>query len=158
MAVARVNQAKVKKLIEAIEAGNFPLTAARLAGIRQKAIREWIRLGESEPMKHLKEADFAFRYRQALVFAETNLLNVVSKAAATDPNHARWLLERRFRKRWGSATKKEVFGKRLKDIEASKVEINLTLQVREQVLGKLKVMHEKAKQERLVAHVDPTPR
>jgi hypothetical protein len=58
------------------------------------------------------------------------LAALIAKAAANDPNHAKWMLTHRFPERWAEKTKHEISGARGRPLE-------LTLDVRNEILDRI---------------------
>lgn len=89
----------VEKLCQALAAGNYRTPSAEWAGIAPRTFHEWMRLGKEQ--KTGKYRDFRRRVLEAEKSAEIRSIGLVMKAAAEDPRHAEWWLERKFPQRWG---------------------------------------------------------
>jgi hypothetical protein len=92
------------RLCEAIRSGNYRETAAQWAGVSPETLSRWM---------HRKGARYdAFRRAvlEAERAAEIRAVALVMKAAADDPAHARWWLERKFPDRWGRRERHELTG------------------------------------------------
>ena len=83
------------RLCEALRGGNYRETAALWAGITPETLARWMQ----------KKGDRYDALRQAVQeaerAAEVRAVALVMKAAAEDPNHAKWWLERKYPERWG---------------------------------------------------------
>jgi hypothetical protein len=89
----------VDKLCQALMAGNFRSVACEWAGISFRAMRDWMQRGKQQ--KKGKFRDFRRRVLEAEKQAEIRVVGLVMKAAAEDPKHGQWWLERKFPERWG---------------------------------------------------------
>lgn len=83
------------KILECIRAGNFREVAARAAGVGKSTFHHWM---QSEDERF---ADFQAEVEAAEQDAEVAMVGIVVAAAATDPKHAQWWLERKHPERWG---------------------------------------------------------
>jgi hypothetical protein len=92
------------KVCEAIRGGNYRETAALWAGVPPETLSRW--------MKKPGAKFVAFRRAvlEAERAAEIRAVALVMKAAAEDPNHAKWWLERKFPERWGRRERHELMG------------------------------------------------
>lgn len=89
------------RILGLLREGNYRYAVARACGIDRDTLREWIKA----------DPDFSGAVLDAEGEAEFNALRAVLAAAAADPAHARWYLERKFPQRWGSKQRHEVTGK-----------------------------------------------
>ncbi len=87
------------RVLQALKAGNFRSVAARWAGVSERSLRHWIRLGKTRPRSKL--GHFRRQVLEAEQSAEMRMVALVMKAAATDAKHAEWWLERKASQRWG---------------------------------------------------------
>jgi hypothetical protein len=84
-------------------------TAARSVGISYSTIRLWRTNAEEDPTG--PHAEFIEALDEAIAAAEIAMVKTIHSAAFTDPNHAKWMLERRFQGRWGPSSKTKVEAK-----------------------------------------------
>lgn len=92
------------RLCEALRGGNYRETAALWAGVTPETLARWMqKKGErfDQLRKEVLEAERA---------AEVRAVALVMKAAAADPKHAQWWLERKFPERWGRRDRHELMG------------------------------------------------
>lgn len=94
-----------KRIITALEAGNYFETACEAAGISASTGHEWMARGRgtsnTRPQTELY-AQFAEAVERASSKAEIDNLNLINKAARDGTwQAAAWWLERRFPNRWG---------------------------------------------------------
>lgn len=99
----------VDRIVAAIKGGNFRYVAAMWAGVSQRTMHEWMAAGKAKPKG--KFGDFRRRVLSAEKEAEITAVNHIRRAAATDPRHAEWWLERKFPQRWGRRERHELTGK-----------------------------------------------
>lgn len=95
-------------LVEFIDAGNYRCVAAQAVGVGERTLRDWMKRGEDEPDSIY--ADFRREVLEAEAAAERRMVAIVVMAAAEDPKHAQWYLERKFHQRWGRKDKYEHTG------------------------------------------------
>ena len=89
-----------KKILAALRCGLSRAAAATRAGVGARTFRDWMaREDDVEPF-----ASFRVEVEAAEASCEARLSAVVFRAALEDPNHARWLLERRFPASWARRT------------------------------------------------------
>lgn len=128
---------RTERLIEAIRAGNYRITACQYAGISKHTLRNWIAIaqGPDAPPEYL---DFLDALEKAEAEAEAYDLALIRNAArgekdangeyTTKPQWqaAAWRLERKNPERWGrrDATKIELTG-----ADGGPVDMNVTLGV-----------------------------
>jgi hypothetical protein len=94
-----------KKIVTAIQAGNYRQVAAAHAGIHRSTFHRWMRDGDpdgadsdNQPFRELRAA-----VEQAEADAEVHDVTIITRAARTgDWRAAAWLLPRRHPGRWGS--------------------------------------------------------
>ena len=98
------------KICAALRGGNWRKVAARWAGIGERTFERWMKQGGEESKGPL--ADFVVRVIEAEEAAEIRMVALVMTAAAKDPRHAEWWLERKHPDRWGriERVKAEVSG------------------------------------------------
>ena len=87
-------------IVDLVEQGNWYVTAARRAGVTAATVRNWVKEGMEDPEGRPDLAEFATKFQEAAAEAEAALVQAVRNGCATDPDHAKWLLEKRFWKRW----------------------------------------------------------
>lgn len=90
------------KILEALRAGNFREVAAQYAGVARSTFCHWMQSAEPEFVAFREEVE---RAEQA---AEVRAVALVMSAAAQDPKHAQWWLERKFPDRWGRKDRHEI--------------------------------------------------
>ncbi len=97
-----------RTIVAAIEHGNFPGTAARLAGVSLGTLNKWLDRGEAGEQPY---ADFAEAYRQAEVECESAVVKTFKGAVREDWRAGAQFLGRRFPERWSDhAGRLAVFG------------------------------------------------
>lgn len=84
-------------------------TAARQQGIAYSTIRLWRSRAEEDPESVY--APFIEDLDRAIADAEIKMIKSIHDAATSDPNHAKWLLERRWAGRWSPLSKTKVEAK-----------------------------------------------
>ena len=89
----------IKKICGAIRGGNYRGVAAQWAGVPERTFWRWCQEGKeaTEGPQH----EFWQAILEAEKAAEIGAVELVMRAAAEDPKHAEWWLERKFPKRWG---------------------------------------------------------
>lgn len=92
------------KVCDAIRGGNYRETAAMWVGVPPETLSRW--------MKKTGAKYLAFRRAvlEAERAAEIRAVALVMKAAAEDPSHAKWWLERKFPERWARRDRHELMG------------------------------------------------
>lgn len=93
------------KVVSAIQGGNYRCAAARWAGVSMRTFSEWLKRGAAA--KSGPHRDFLLAVQEAESQAEIRAVALVMKAAAEDPKHAQWWLERKFPQRWGRKDRME---------------------------------------------------
>jgi transposase len=90
-------------IVTRIRDGNFPEVAAQCEGIHRSTYYGWMQRGEAEEEGAYR--DFFDSVARAEAEFEAGELERVRKSFDKDgnPAHARWLLERRQRERWGQS-------------------------------------------------------
>jgi hypothetical protein len=97
-----------RTIVAAIEHGNFPGTAARLAGVSLGTLQAWLARGEAGEQPY---ADFAEAYRQAEAECEAGAVRNLKGAGDDDWRATAQFLGRRFPERWSDhAGRLAVFG------------------------------------------------
>jgi len=104
--------ATAAKILDYLRRGNYIETAASRGGVTPRTVQHWLkRAGEEERRIELgAEPDpneapyvaFAKEVDAAHAEAETTLLDRIADSARGDWKAAAWLMERRYRKRWGA--------------------------------------------------------
>lgn len=89
-----------KRICDAVGGGNYRQVAAEWAGINPATLRSWMARGRRERKGIFR--DLRAAVLEAERAAEIRMVALVMKAAAEDPKHAEWWLERKFPSRWGS--------------------------------------------------------
>jgi hypothetical protein len=95
-----------EKILAALRGGNYRSAAAWAAGVDIRTVRAWLRRGREEPRS--KYGEFRQGVLGAEKAAETHCVNLVMEAAAQDPKHAQWWLERKRPNQWGRKDRSEV--------------------------------------------------
>ena len=128
---------RTERLLEAIRAGNYRITACQYAGIAKQTLRNWIAIaqGPDAPPEYI---DFLAALEKAEADAEAYDLALIRNAARGEKDEtgeytvkpqwqaAAWRLERKNPERWGrrDATKIELTG-----ADGGPVDMNVTLGV-----------------------------
>lgn len=94
-----------RTIVEALERGHFPETAAALAGVTTAQMRRWLRLG-ADPEHDLH--GFACDAHRAMAESEDAALKVL--LADAEPKSIMWWLERRHPAKWGAKVQHVVRG------------------------------------------------
>lgn len=97
------------EIVKALTEGNYLSTACEAAGITYAAFWHWRKRWEDGDPTAQVYADFFDAVKRAIGVAERNLLNTVGQGAMGWQGSA-WILERRFRKRWGKKVVYEIEG------------------------------------------------
>jgi len=116
----KLNKDLIKRLQDALEAGNYIETACDYAGINRATLYRWLAEAElvgSKPL--LRELSDAVS--KARASAEVRNVYRIQQAAETSWQAAAWWLERSHSKKWGRQQKVELSGA---DGGAINVEIN----------------------------------
>ena len=97
-----------RTIVAAIEHGNFPGTAARLAGVSLGTLQAWLARGEKGEQPF---ADFTEAFRQAEAECEAGAVRTLKGAGDDDWRATAQFLGRRFPERWSDhAGRLAVFG------------------------------------------------
>lgn len=91
-----------QKVVDAIRGGNYREVAAEWAGIAPETLTRWMSR-KGHPYEGFRQAVL-----EAEKAAEIRMVALVMKAAAEDPKHAEWWLERKFHERWGRQDRVQV--------------------------------------------------
>lgn len=91
-----------ERILEAVRAGNFREVAAHYAGVGAQTLSRWMGR-QREPYASFRQA-----LLDAEAHAEIRAVALILKAAAEDPKHAEWWLERKFPERWGRRERLDV--------------------------------------------------
>ena len=86
-------------ICQAIRDGNYREVAAKWAGVPVRTYLRWCARGKKEESGPYHDLWHAILEAEA--DAEIKMVDAVMKAAASDPRHAQWWLERKFPERWG---------------------------------------------------------
>jgi transposase-like protein len=117
-----LDEAKQKLIVDALTAGNYIETAAKIAGVAPASIYSWLDKGRTasdliQAGHDIDENDriymeFAEAVEKARAQAEARNLLLIQQAAQSGTwQAAAWYLERSFPKRWGRKDKLEMTGK-----------------------------------------------
>lgn len=91
------------KIVEALESGNFRVTACKSAGVSMRTFNDWLLLGKKRP-----RGKFG-RFRHAVLDAESKAeiraVKLLMAASENDPKHAAWWLSHRHNERWADKTR-----------------------------------------------------
>lgn len=96
---SRLTEETERRIVQALQGGNFRNVAAGFAGVAYSTLRDWLREGKRRPRSRFGE--FRRRVLEAERRAEMLMVSRVMAAAAADARHAQWFLERKFNARWG---------------------------------------------------------
>ncbi len=110
----KFDEVAAEKIIQAVRAGAYRKVAAVWAGIGERTLRDWLRLGKEMPTSPY--GVFRRKVLEAETAAEITVGTVAYKAAASDPEYALAYMRVRWRKRWDPAHKVEVTGKDGRDL------------------------------------------
>lgn len=101
----KFDQKAADKILKAVRAGATIAACAAAGGISQYTFKRWRRRGEAgeEPF-----STFCTALKSANQEGELRFTLIIAKAAETDPTHAKWMLERRWPKRWAPQQKTKV--------------------------------------------------
>lgn len=100
----------VKRLIDAITAGNTFANAIILAGIGERTFYRWMAQGERARSKSSKARQFWQKVKEAEAQAVNRNVLCISTAARKSWQAAAWYLERRLPEQWGRKDKVESSG------------------------------------------------
>ncbi len=111
---------RIKRIVQAISAGNYIETAAAYAGITKSSLFKWLRRGAQERDRcenggraRIREApfrEFVILVEKAMADSETRDVALIATAAATQWQAAAWRLERKYPHRWGRRERLEHSG------------------------------------------------
>lgn len=105
-----------RKIVQAVQIGNYIETAAAYAGIDKSTLHRWLKRGEreiartdGEKPKKVKQSEqpyveFCNAVEKAMAESEVNDVTRLFKMS-DDPKVITWRLERRFPERWGHKQK-----------------------------------------------------
>jgi transposase-like protein len=126
-------QARIVKLVRE---GNYPETAAQSEGVSRATYYEWMERGRRRESPF---ADFSDAVTRARATAQRKMLGIVVKAAPTDPENARWYLERTAPDRFGRRDKMVVENLVSQELDGflARIEQRLDLETYERVLAAL---------------------
>lgn len=125
-----------EKLLKAIRSGSYYEPACDYAGISYNTFRDWMRRGEgiSDRASSKEYVDFVKEVKAAVAEGEITCIAVLRASSKTDPNSAKWLLERRHPDRWANAQRVKVELAKEIDKTLDKLESRLSPEIFEQVL------------------------
>lgn len=87
-----------KKIVKALQAGNYRAVAARFAGVSYESLITWV--GRGRTATGGKFHDFYDAVIGAETKAEMDMVKVIIRDAKFDAKHAKWFLSHRHRERW----------------------------------------------------------
>lgn len=87
-----------KKIVKALQAGNYRAVAARFAGVSYESLITWV--GRGRTATSGKFHDFYDAVIAAETKAEMGMVAIITRAAKLDAKHAKWFLSHRHRDRW----------------------------------------------------------
>ena len=101
----KFDQKSADKILKAVRAGATLEACSAAGGVSPTTFKSWKRRGRSgeEPF-----ASFLTELSSANQEGELRFTLIIAKAAETDPTHAKWMLERRWPKRWAPQQKTKV--------------------------------------------------
>ena len=118
--MTKFNPETRRKIIQALEAGNYRKTAAALAGVDESTFYKWMKRGEKA--KSGKYFQFVQSVKRAEEKAKAYHLQQIRKAAENGSWQASaWYLERKHYKEWGR-----------------KQQVDMTADVKQEVSGEIK--------------------
>ena len=95
-----LTQEVIALIVECVREGNYQEVAAQWAGVSSRTLTHWLRLGRKNP--NSMHGELLRAVQEAEAEAERKQVERIWRAAAEDPKHAEWWLERKFPQRWGS--------------------------------------------------------
>ncbi|MGL4947062.1 MAG: hypothetical protein ACRC4X_05290 [Cetobacterium sp.] len=98
---------RIKRLLDAISAGNFLEPSCQFAGIDYQTLRAWIKRGELEG-EGSEFYDFSENVKLAQAKAEIGLAATIKKASLDNWQAAGWMLTRRFAERWSDSSRVKI--------------------------------------------------
>jgi hypothetical protein len=121
---SKLTPAVQKRIAKLVSEGNYPETAARLAGISPSTFYAWILRGRKD--KRGPYSEFLESIKKASAVAEAKAVAEIRRAGRKNWTASATFLERRFPTRWGRRERLELVAmkERLKELEkvASDVE------------------------------------
>lgn len=96
---SKIDPEVTKTVSNLLRAGAMIDAACSSAGISRDTFYEWLKRGRTDKSGPYK--DFADTIKKALADAENSLVAGIRKAGGQQWQALAWLLERRFRERWG---------------------------------------------------------
>jgi hypothetical protein len=117
-----LTQAVHDEFIRLVRIGNFIEPAAIGAGVSQRSVYNWLERGEHDEAAGVSPnrsayLRFLLAYREADATSERQLYAVIRQEAVQDWHAAAWILERKYRFRWGRSSQ-PAFVEQAKEIEA----------------------------------------
>jgi hypothetical protein len=112
MAVGRptkLTREVLEEIVRNMASCAHPSIAAGCANVSKRTFHVWMRRGKAEPDGIYGE--FRHRILMAEKSAEMRLAALIAKAAAASPDHAKWMLTHRFKRRWAETSKIQLSGK-----------------------------------------------
>ncbi len=108
----KLTEARHKKIVADIRAGNFAQIAAVASGITEQTYYNWLNRGAADLASEDEAGSIYARFFEAVKRAEAEAEVKQLRAMATDEKWQRraWWLERRFPKRWGQKQSLELSG------------------------------------------------
>lgn len=116
-----------RKICKAIEAGNYPETAAVISGLPARTFYRWMKKGRESKSKRGIYWQFWQSVKKAENFAEAYFLQVIRKSAEGDAENgvkrnwqsAAWYLERKYPEKWGRKERLDIKGDIKQDINSN---------------------------------------
>ena len=95
----KIDPTIIKKIADAVRAGNYIETAAAYAGIHKDTLYQWLKKGAREESGIYRE--FSDAIKEALAYSEMEDGKTIKRQSRKNWQAAAWRLERRFPQRWG---------------------------------------------------------
>lgn len=135
---SEISDVKVETIVKALRLGHFREVAAKLAGISEWTLYNWMRKGKAdiERGKDSLYAKLSQRIDQAESDIEAELLARVTEASITDWKAAQWIMKCKWKKRWAQAEQRDVVVRALNDLPTDESEL------RAQILQELEGLDE----------------
>lgn len=96
----KLNKEIIKKIVDAIKAGNYLETASAYAGVSKVTLYNWLKRGARAKRNSIYK-EFLNAVEKAQAEAEVRDVLIIAKAAEKNWQASAWRLERKYPQRWG---------------------------------------------------------
>lgn len=133
----KLNEKVQADIVKVIQEGNYIETASAYAGIHKSTLYDWLKRGEREKQRVLKDGrrrikknerqyvEFSNAVEKALAESEMKDVSLIGKAAETQWQASAWRLERKFPDKWGRRNRTTSLDIKKQELEIKMLEKNL---------------------------------